>query len=345
MTYDAADDSRKSYDLAISELRKEHEALKAPFPWFGGKSTVAPIVWERLGNVPNYIEPFFGSGAMLLRRPHAPKIETVNDLDHMLANFWRAVKHAPAEVEEHCDWPVNEDDLAARHYWLITKGKARLESVLGDPDGYDARIAGWWVWGICSWIGGGWCSGKGPWSWDGQAWVKAGDAGQGINRQLPHLGGSGQGINRKRTSGMMQALSERLRNVRVCSGDWSRVCGPSVTFKHGLTGVFLDPPYADTAGRTSDIYASDSLTVAHDVRRWAIEQGDNPLMRICLAGYTGEHVLPSTWKRVLWKAQGGYGSQGDDIGRSNAVRECLWFSPHCLDGRQGSMFDMMEQSA
>ena len=38
--------------------------LKAPFPWFGGKSDVADAVWQRLGNVPNYIEPFFGSGAM-----------------------------------------------------------------------------------------------------------------------------------------------------------------------------------------------------------------------------------------------------------------------------------------
>jgi site-specific DNA-adenine methylase len=37
--------------------------LKAPFPWFGGKSKVAPIVWERFGDVQNYVEPFFGSGA------------------------------------------------------------------------------------------------------------------------------------------------------------------------------------------------------------------------------------------------------------------------------------------
>ena len=39
---------------------------KAPFPWFGGKSRVAHIVWDRFGNVPNYVEPFFGSGAVLL---------------------------------------------------------------------------------------------------------------------------------------------------------------------------------------------------------------------------------------------------------------------------------------
>ncbi len=42
--------------------------LKAPFPWFGGKSKVASLVWERFGDVQNYVEPFFGSGAVLLNR-------------------------------------------------------------------------------------------------------------------------------------------------------------------------------------------------------------------------------------------------------------------------------------
>src|SRR5690348_15182552 len=61
--------------------------VKAPFPWFGGKSTVADLVWDRFGNVQNYVEPFFGSGAVLLNRAHPPGTETVNDLDCMVANF------------------------------------------------------------------------------------------------------------------------------------------------------------------------------------------------------------------------------------------------------------------
>jgi hypothetical protein len=36
-------------------------ALKAPFPWFGGKSRVAPLVWERFGDIAVYAEPFAGS--------------------------------------------------------------------------------------------------------------------------------------------------------------------------------------------------------------------------------------------------------------------------------------------
>jgi hypothetical protein len=35
------------------------EELRAPFPWFGGKSAIADQVWSRLGNVENYVEPFW----------------------------------------------------------------------------------------------------------------------------------------------------------------------------------------------------------------------------------------------------------------------------------------------
>jgi site-specific DNA-adenine methylase len=128
----------------------------------------------------------------------------------------------------------------------------------------------------------------------------------------------------------MNALSDRLRRVRVCCGDWSRVLGESVTTKHGMTAILLDPPYADTASRTSNLYAHDSETVAHAVREWAIQNGNNPLLRIALCGYESEHAMPDTWECVAWKSAGGYGSQSSGSGRENSKRERVWFSPACL---------------
>lgn len=32
--------------------------LTAPFPWFGGKSRAASLIWDRLGKCANYVEPF-----------------------------------------------------------------------------------------------------------------------------------------------------------------------------------------------------------------------------------------------------------------------------------------------
>lgn len=129
-----------------------HE-LPPPFPWFGGKSRAAPLVWSALGNVANYVEPFAGSLAVLLARPSShfqtPRIETVNDKDHYLSNFWRAVSFAPDEVARWADWPINEDDLYSRHLWLVNEGGPRLtEGIESDPEYFDAKIAGWWFGGF-----------------------------------------------------------------------------------------------------------------------------------------------------------------------------------------------------
>lgn len=307
--------------------------LKAPFPWFGGKSRAAALIWPRFGAVTNYVEPFFGSGAVLLQRPHGwTGTETVNDKDGFVANFWRALQAAPDEVSRHADWPVNENDLHARHAWLIEQRATLTPRLEGDPAFYDALIAGWWVWGIACWIGSGWCAGDGPWRVvDGQL-VHLGDSGRGVHRKLVHLGDAGRGVHRDHVDGLfgyLRSLADRLRGVRVCCGDWTRVLGPTPTVKLGTTAVLLDPPYADTADR-SEVYAVDCDSVAHAVRVWALEHGDDPRLRIALCGYDGEHQMPDTWQRVAWKAHGGYGSQGDGRGRENASREMIWFSPHCL---------------
>ena len=245
--------------------------LKAPFPWFGGKRRVADVVWRAFGNVPNYVEPFAGSLAVLLGRPHAPKIETVNDADRYLANFWRAVTADPLAVARHADWPVNEADLHARHKWLVNQSEFR-ERMHAEADFFDAKIAGWWVWGLCQWIGGGWCTeprnhkhpkldgiGKGvhsnqgnPSNWHKRPELKDGGrgvhsdaalnhAGMGVRvnaalepkRHLPSLGNDRglNGVVAPPCTEWFLALQQRLRRVRVACGDWTRVLGPSVLGK------------------------------------------------------------------------------------------------------------------
>lgn len=309
--------------------------LKSPFPWFGGKRKAASEVWRRFGAVQNYVEPFFGSGAVLFGRPRPfSGNETINDADGCVSNFWRAVQHDPGATAAYADNPVNENDLHARHAWLVgalQTLRARLE---GAPDFFDAKIAGWWVWGVSCWIGSGFCSGKGPWGVVEGQLVHLGSNGQGVNRQLVHLGDNGRG---EALAAWFEALSERLRNVRVASGDWSRVCGPSVTHKHGLTGVFLDPPYADSASRMPNVYRVDCEQVAHEVRAWAIEQGQRPDMRIALCGYEGEHNMPEEWAVYEWSAGAGFGGQAEERS-GNGERERIWFSPACLSVEQRSLF-------
>ncbi len=363
------------------------------------------MIWQRLGNPKNYCEPFFGSGAVLLARPGgAGHTETINDLDAWVANFWRATAADPEQVAHYADWPVNEADCHARHGWLLRQDEWRAK--MRDPERpefYDAKIAGWWLWGVCLWIGSGWCSprrnvqseqiphlssaGMGVHaSAPSQQLPHLGNAGRGVHRgpseQLPHLqagsrgghreslatpsqklpmlahgargihaasldapsvkipqlGNAGRGVHRallgtigegnsaivtENVLALIHRLRDRMRRVRVACGSWERVMTPAVTSGHGVTGVLLDPPYAEGA---DDLYGNHDKSISAKVRQWAIENGNNPLLRIAFCGYDGEHeAFPDGWECVAWKAAGGYGS-----GNGNPHRERIWFSPACL---------------
>ena len=315
----------------------------------------------------------------MLTRPTKPKIETVNDIDSYLANFWRAVKAEPDAVADLMNWPVTEPDLEARHKWLVTAARKaeHAQRMHDEPDYYDAKIAAWWCWGLCAWIGSGWCTGV----WHGRGtdetkgtginvrgearWGKCphltsrgvhrqlphlGDAGQGVHRQLPHLGNAGQGECARRGEVLrewMQALSDRLRNVRVCCGDWARICTDGAMSHARIIGVFLDPPYSAEANRDNGLYSHESGTVAHDVRAWCLERGTNPNMRLALCGYEGEHeeLEAVGWNVVAWKTQGGmarFAKGKNQQGKLNKNRERIWFSPGCL--QVGNLFGCQDES-
>lgn len=322
--------------------------LKAPFPYFGGKSKIASRVWELFHDIKHYNEPFFGSGAVLLQCPNPLELVfSVNDMDCHVANFWRAIKADPDTVAKYADNPVNEIDLHARHVCLVNAKETLEQALITDPEYYDARLAGYWAWGACVWIGSGWCSGKGCWNVVDGKFVKIGtsnqavrrklphlgDRGTGVNKQLPHLGNRGTGVTESRTEFITQWLRElqdRMRHVRVACGDWKRlVASSSVTTKHGVTGVFLDPPYTEGAYQygTGDV----SLGVAGEVNTWCVENGNNPDLRIILCGVGEEHdnLLEFGWRKETWKANKGYSLTAE--AQEKRKQEAIWISPHCKE--------------
>ena len=322
--------------------------MNAPFPHFGGKRAIAHAVWSVLGEVGNYVEPFAGSAAVLLRRPAPVRgSETLNDWSCVLVNAWRAIARRPEELTIDLVGPVSEVNTEAQH-WELVGAESQMRDRLGDPDWCDVRLAGFWIKGANEWIGSGWCNPDGPWSWTRESgWKKRnrqlphlGNAGTGINRKLPHLGDSGTGINRQLPhlgdSGTgeyqqrldfvynwLSALRDRLCGVRIACGSWERVLTPSVTEKHGVSGVFLDPPY----DQTEYVYGNGTHLVSEDVRNWCSAHGASNQFRIVLSGRGTEHdeLLHAGWSKQIWTANRGYSSAANG-GRKE---EALWLSPHC----------------
>ena len=333
-------------ELQISKIMNKN--LKAPFPYFGGKGLIADIVWKYLGDVKQYIEPFFGSGAVLLKRPptkHTKFYEIVCDKDGFVCNVWRAIQFDPDETAKWCDWPINHADLIARRKSLLENEERLLENLCEDPEWFDAKMAGYWIWCASSWIGSGMlCPNQIPHLIRGTGIHSKRphlirDTGihskrphlthdKGIHSEIPHLTHD-KGICTGNAAQWLNWLSARLRNVKVVCGDWTRVCGGNWQASNKPVGIFFDPPYA-TDMRDKEIYHKESLDVAKDVGDWALKRGDNPDYRIVVCGYEGEHqqLIDNGWFVHEWSTGGGY-SRKNTKGATNRHLERLFISPYC----------------
>lgn len=115
--------------------------MKPPFPYFGGKMSVADRIVDLLPPHRHYVEPYCGSLAVLLAKRPTP-IETVNDIDGRLMTFWRVLRDRPADLERVCmltpharaehdaaraatDAPDDELETARRTWVALTQGIGR----------------------------------------------------------------------------------------------------------------------------------------------------------------------------------------------------------------------------
>lgn len=369
-------------------------ALVLPMPAFGGKSRAAPLVWERFGEIVNYIEPCCRSAAVFFACPTwgtSLRVATLNDLDAHIANLLRSIQLQPNATAEAADHGVVEVDLHAWHRKLVAEIPTLRARLVADPKFCEPELAGRYIWGASTWMGSGWCEeandgddapseklpilisgnagpspqlGKGvhagtmripaermPDLAGGTQWgtdepnVRVGrgvhsESMRGPAEKLPELAGSswkgkpghnaGRGTHvrasRSRLYEIFGLISERLRHARVICGQWDRVCTPSVTWKHGLTGVFLDPPYPGfeaVYGKRPPIW--------QDVVTWAVKNGERKDLRAAVCGYegTGEVLLAAGWEEVAWKSKGGYSNQRKGGNNGNKDKERIWFSPNC----------------
>lgn len=105
--------------------------MKAPFTYYGGKTGLANRLLSLLPPHRVYMEPFFGSGAVLFaKRPSTHEI--INDLDDSIVAFFRCLRERPEELESVCrltpyaraEYEAAElsedlDDLErARRFWV-----------------------------------------------------------------------------------------------------------------------------------------------------------------------------------------------------------------------------------
>lgn len=107
----------------IAQEDKKRKAIPSPitglgrkkliaFGWYGGKYSHLDWLLPLLPQCHHYCEPFAGSGAVLLNRPPSP-VETYNDLDGEVVNFFRALRdHKDALIEAISLTPFSREEFS-----------------------------------------------------------------------------------------------------------------------------------------------------------------------------------------------------------------------------------------
>ncbi|ONH62328.1 methyltransferase [Frankia sp. CcI49] len=75
--------------------------MKPPFPYYGGKSRLAPWIASLLPAHQVYVEPFCGSSSVLFAKTPAAH-EVINDLDGNVVTFFQMLRDRPNELVRAC---------------------------------------------------------------------------------------------------------------------------------------------------------------------------------------------------------------------------------------------------
>lgn len=129
------DEAEQSLPMALPRPRRR----RIVFGWYGGKFNHLDWLLPLLPAAHHYCEPFAGSAAVLLNRTPAP-VETYNDIDGQVVNFFqvlreqpealaRAIALTPFSREEFyraiLDWPKAENALERARRFYVRARQAR----------------------------------------------------------------------------------------------------------------------------------------------------------------------------------------------------------------------------
>jgi DNA adenine methylase len=130
---------------------------RPPLRYFGGKWQIAQFVLQHFPPHQSYLEPFGGGASILLLKPRT-RIETYNDLDSGVVNFFRVLRERPEELVrllQLTPWAREEYELstesagdpleAARRFFVLSWMGIGMNAIDGKRSfRYVAKATGIW---------------------------------------------------------------------------------------------------------------------------------------------------------------------------------------------------------
>lgn len=260
--------------------------MRPPFPYYGGKTRLAPWVASLMPRHRVYVEPFAGSAAVLFAKPRVQH-EVVNDVDGNVVTFLRMLRDRPEELMLACALtPYARDEFYA----------ADLLDELDDLE----RARRWWV-------------------RSNQSFAKVATRATGWARTVERA--SSPAISQLSRLGRLGDAAARLAGVTIENTDARKVVEFYATAE---AVVYADPPYLISTRsalakrqRTGDYvheYSSD------DEHRALAEVLRATPATVLLSGYASElydEELYPDWHRLERRSRRGRNVDGVEVIWSN----------------------------
>lgn len=287
----------------VLSLNDARELTRPALRYFGGKWNLAPWIIQHFPVHTSYVDAFGGGAGVLLQKPRSG-VETYNDLNGEVVNFFRVLRDQPDELlGKLCLTPYAREEYATSH----------------EPTEDDIERARRLF--VRLWMSIGGMNQKKPSSWRYVKSVRGGSKAPAGYWTLDHL----------------YMVAERLMGVQIENRDAFYVIPH---YDSATTLTYLDPPYVPSTRTSNHRYSFELTTeqheqlamIAHDLEGFCI-----------ISGYPSELYADlyelHGWKRIETKTR----INNSRTAREAAAyrTEALWLSPRVTaEAPAPGLFDM-----
>lgn len=272
------------------------------FGWYGGKYSHLDWLLPLLPATTHYCEPFGGSGAVLINRLPAP-VETFNDIDGDIANFFRVLRDNKEELLETIGLtPFSREELRI----AVTEPTAEISDL--------ERARRFFVRARQVRTGLAQTASEGRWA-HCKLTTRAGMAGA-VSRWL----GSVEGL---------AEIAQRLLRVQIENAPALEVIQ---RYDSRETLFYCDPPYVHASRADTNAYAYE---MSDDEHRELARTLRNVQGKVALSGYAGELMdeLYGDWHRIESPSRAAHSTNTGTNNKKQRRTEVLWTN-YSLDRQQ-----------
>jgi len=195
--------------------------------YYGGKWRLASWIISFFPEHVNYVEPCGGAASVLLQKPRSP-LETYNDLDSNVVNFFRVLRDRPDEL-------IRKIRLTP---WARAEYKSHHESASDDIE-----------WARRFWIGMVMSIGNMAYSSSGMRMTKNEDG-------MPGM----PDVTVQTDQSHLEHVAARLLGVQIENKPYQEIL---TMYDHPANLFYMDPPYVDETRATKKYYIVDWNTNQH----------------------------------------------------------------------------------